>query len=95
MRFCAARSCWKSFTPKYIYVIWLQVYDVDGDGLLTEEDLRSMLSYLVGGQLSEEQLREIISKCQEEAGTGTGISFETFQRFSDVSNFHVSVPTRM
>lgn len=74
-------------------LLWLQVYDLDGDGLLSQDDLRSMLSYLVGGELTEEQCQEFLAKCAEEAGTVTGISFAAFCKHADVSSLEVQVPT--
>ena len=71
----------------------MQVYDLDGDGLLSQDDLRSMLSYMVGGELSEEQCQEFLAKCAEEAGTVSGINFATFCKHADVSSLEVQVPT--
>jgi Ca2+-binding EF-hand superfamily protein len=71
----------------------LQVYDLDGDGLLSQDDLRSMLSYMVGGELSDEQCQEFLAKCTLEAGTVTGINFATFRKHADASELEVQVPT--
>jgi Ca2+-binding EF-hand superfamily protein len=71
----------------------VQVYDLDGDGLLSQDDLRSMLLYMVGGELSEEQCQEFLAKCTEEAGTISGINFATFCKHADISELDVQVPT--
>eukprot|EP01025_Chloroclados_australasicus_P037594 TRINITY_DN38428_c0_g2_i3.p2 TRINITY_DN38428_c0_g2~~TRINITY_DN38428_c0_g2_i3.p2 ORF type:complete len:178 (-),score=8.07 TRINITY_DN38428_c0_g2_i3:106-639(-) len=73
------------------------VYDVDGDGLLTHDDLRNILSYLVGGQLTEEQIQSLLKQIEEEAGTTHGIDFDLFQTFAQkaAKSFEVQVPTRL
>lgn len=73
----------------------VQVYDVDGDGLLSHDDLRSMLSHLVGGQLSDEQVQELLERAAAEASVPGGIDFATFCKHTDVSTLQVSVPARI
>lgn len=71
----------------------MQVYDLDGDGLLSQDDLRSMLSYMVGGELTEDQCQEVLVKCSDEAGTTPGVNLATFCKHADVSSLEVKVPT--
>jgi Ca2+-binding EF-hand superfamily protein len=73
----------------------VQVYDIDGDGILSQDDLRSMISYLVGGEFSEEQCKEFLAKCTEEAGSSTGIDFATFCKYAEVSELKVEVPAAL
>lgn len=53
-----------------------QVYDVDGDGVISREDLSSMLRYMAGSQLSEQQREGLLNKAFAEAGAVTSIDFE-------------------
>lgn len=69
------------------------MYDVDGDGLLSSDDLRSMLSHLVGGQLSDEQVQELLDRAAEEAASPSGIDYATFCKHAIVSDLQVTIPT--
>ena len=68
-------------------------YDVDGDGVVSADDLRSMLRFLVAGQMSEEQVEALVATCLRDAGGGDGVARETFTRFVDVARLEVTVPT--
>lgn len=58
------------------------MYDLDGDGILTKEELMNILQLLVGENISDEQLGNIAERTILEADTtGTGsIHFEDFCR---------------
>eukprot|EP01025_Chloroclados_australasicus_P037592 TRINITY_DN38428_c0_g2_i1.p1 TRINITY_DN38428_c0_g2~~TRINITY_DN38428_c0_g2_i1.p1 ORF type:complete len:238 (-),score=19.31 TRINITY_DN38428_c0_g2_i1:106-819(-) len=95
VRFLSAFSPAASQQDKLRFMF--EVYDVDGDGLLTHDDLRNILSYLVGGQLTEEQIQSLLKQIEEEAGTTHGIDFDLFQTFAQkaAKSFEVQVPTRL
>lgn len=75
----------------------VQVYDVDGDGLITHDDLANMLRHLVGSQLSQQQVEVVISQAFSEVGAKDSFDFETLCKHlgeSAVEDLKVTVPTR-
>ena len=44
------------------------MYDTDGDGLISQEEIRLVIKQLVGGNLSETQLVQIVEKTCDEVG---------------------------
>ena len=47
--------------------VMFECYDVDGDGFISEEDLTRVLRMLVGANLSESELHQIVRKSLDEA----------------------------
>ncbi|KAK9819212.1 hypothetical protein WJX74_006100 [Apatococcus lobatus] len=55
------------------------VYDIDGDGIVTADDLGLMLRHLAGSSLGEENITMIVQRAFEEGGvTGKGFAFDDF-----------------
>ena len=72
------------------------MYDVDGDGEISREDLNSMLRYLIGSQMPEHQRELLLNQVFSEAGKST-IDFDTLRRIVGGSlgkDMDVQVPTR-
>ena len=65
------------------------VYDVDGDGYISRDDMAHVLQQRAGASMSDAEVEEIISRVMEESGSKDGrISFENYSRaFNDVTNF--------
>lgn len=65
-----------------IYVVAFKVYDVDGDGMISEEDLRIVLKAMVGKSLGDEQVLQIVKDTLRDADLDKDgyISFEEFKR---------------
>ena len=93
VRFLAAFSSRTAAKDKAAFMF--ECYDVDGDGLLTADDLRNMLRYLVAGHMSDEQVDKVIGQCFKECGGIPGIDADTFAKFVDTASFEVAVPQRL
>lgn len=93
VRFLAAFSSRASARDKAQFMF--DCYDVDGDGVVSADDLRNMLRYLVAGHLSEEQVEKVVQKCMEECGASGAITAEQFAKHVDTSSFEVQVPQRL
>lgn len=46
-----------------------QMYDADGDGLISQDEIRTVLKQLVGSSLNDSQLVQIVYRTCEEVGT--------------------------
>jgi Ca2+-binding EF-hand superfamily protein len=60
-----------------------RMYDADGDGLLSQEEIRGVLRQLVGASLNETQLVQIVERTCQDVGTVDDqgrIDFEGFSR---------------
>ncbi|KAJ3328883.1 Calcineurin subunit B type 2 [Blyttiomyces sp. JEL0837] len=60
-----------------------QVYDVNGDGLIGHEDLHTILKSMVGKNLKDEEIQQLVDQAILEADTidnDGSISFEEFKR---------------
>ena len=68
-------------------------YDVDGDGAISQDDLRSMLAYITSGQLSDEQVEQVLARCLNEAGSD-GVSVEHFVRSGGLDHLVAEIPQR-
>ncbi|GFR51696.1 hypothetical protein Agub_g14140 [Astrephomene gubernaculifera] len=71
------------------------VYDVDGDGFISREDMSMMLKQLAGSSLSEEDRQDIISRVLAEAGGAERLDLPCFKAAlgsADISNMVVEVP---
>jgi len=56
-----------------------EIYDVDGDGLISASDINLMLRQLAGSALSDNQIKAIISQVESQAaGWEGGLSLEAF-----------------
>ncbi|TPX42004.1 hypothetical protein SeMB42_g05311 [Synchytrium endobioticum] len=67
-----------------------QVYDVDGDGLLSADDLFVILKLMVGSSLPDEHIQQVVDRTILQADTidkDGCISYEEFKR----SMFHVDL----
>eukprot|EP00808_Paulinella_micropora_P012417 g9587.t1 len=64
--------------------VLFECYDVDGDGVISEDDLIRVLKMLVGSFLNDEQLMQIVRKTMQESSPQTKsppcISKETFTK---------------
>ena len=71
------------------------VYDIDGDGVISRDDMELMLRQLAGTSPSEEDLSQIVSRTFQDAGAGpSGMTFEQFARVlqdADLSSMTVEV----
>eukprot|EP00347_Sterkiella_histriomuscorum_P017614 403348664 len=65
------------------------VYDIDSDGLISQEELKQVLKQLVGTSLSDLQLQDIVEKTiQDLDQDGDGkLKFEEFKRIFNNNNF--------
>ncbi|KAI8849370.1 calcineurin subunit B [Chytridium lagenaria] len=60
-----------------------KVYDVNGDGVIDNADLKAILKLMVGKSLAEEEIQQLVDKTILEADTidkDGSISFEEFKR---------------
>jgi hypothetical protein len=93
VRFLAAFSSRARTEDKVRFMF--ECYDVDGDGEVSPDDLRNLMTYLVAGHMSDDQVETVLTSCFDEAGAGATITLEQFSKFVDVSRFQVQVPRRM
>mmetsp|Transcript_42136 Transcript_42136/g.51162 ORF Transcript_42136/g.51162 Transcript_42136/m.51162 type:complete len:173 (+) Transcript_42136:211-729(+) len=71
---------------RFIYMI----FDVDGDGLVSREDLEHMVRVLCGTSLSEEEVNAVLDQTLQ---NDTKISFDRFQKvFSKPIEMTVEIP---
>lgn len=73
------------------------VYDLDGDGAVSREDLELLLRQLAGTAFSDEQIKEVVQSALEEAGAATKgeltlIDFQKSLQRADLSAMKVEVP---
>jgi Ca2+-binding EF-hand superfamily protein len=66
-------------------------YDIDGDGIVSKDDLRSVLQYVVAGQLSDDQMEAVLQRCMDEAGPD-GVTVKQFLRRGGVEQLVSTVP---
>eukprot|EP01013_Petalomonas_cantuscygni_P008672 TRINITY_DN2140_c0_g1_i1.p1 TRINITY_DN2140_c0_g1~~TRINITY_DN2140_c0_g1_i1.p1 ORF type:complete len:177 (+),score=33.33 TRINITY_DN2140_c0_g1_i1:238-768(+) len=66
-----------------------KVYDLDGDGFISNADLFKTLHVMVGANLTDQQLQQVVDKTILEADTDKDglISFEEFERCVEHSDF--------
>jgi len=72
------------------------VHDMDGDGILSKDDLELMLRQLAGSSLSLDYIQMVVEKAFKDAGVSkSGLSYEEFEAAMEGSRFHmhVDVPT--
>lgn len=91
VKFLAAFSARASPQAKATFMF--ECYDVDGDGAISHDDLRSMLQYMTTGQLSEEQVEQVLAKCLDEAGP-EGVTVGHFLRSGGFEELVAEVPHR-
>lgn len=62
-------------------LVAFKIYDIDNDGLISGNELFQVLKMMVGSNLTDTQLQQIVEKTVSEADSdGDGkISFEEFQ----------------
>lgn len=71
------------------------VYDVDGDGAISEEDMEIVLRQLAGSSLSDEELKSIIRKVMKNAAASDrGLTFAEYRAALEGQeiSLHVEVP---
>lgn len=73
------------------------VYDLDGDGVVSREDLELLLRQLAGTAFSDEQMKEVVQQALDEAGAAqrgelTLPDFQKSLRRADLSAMKVEVP---
>ncbi|EFJ43382.1 hypothetical protein VOLCADRAFT_65983 [Volvox carteri f. nagariensis] len=71
------------------------VYDVDGDGFISREDMSMMLKQLAGSTLSEEDRQDIIGRVLVLAGGADRLDYAAFQTAlsgADLAKMVVEVP---
>ncbi|MEW5304141.1 MAG: hypothetical protein WDW38_003502 [Sanguina aurantia] len=75
--------------------VMFEVYDIDGDGIITRDDMTVMLRQLAGSSLSDSDLRGIIEAALTEAGAPNGLNLAAFTAGladADLSNMTVEFP---
>ena len=84
-------NCWSSNIIFIVYhvLVAFQIYDIDQDGFISNGELFQVLKMMVGNNLKEVQLQQIVDK--------TILQFDkdgdgkiSFQEFCDVSFFLIS-----
>jgi len=72
-----------------------QIYDIDGDGFISREELFTVLQMMVGNNLKEEQLHSVVNRTLAYADKDMDgrISFEEFE--SIIGKLGGSVPKKM
>mmetsp|Transcript_14457 Transcript_14457/g.43727 ORF Transcript_14457/g.43727 Transcript_14457/m.43727 type:complete len:178 (-) Transcript_14457:4154-4687(-) len=73
------------------------VYDMDGDGAVSREDLELILRQLAGTSFSDEQVKEAVQQALQEAGRAdagelTLPDFEKALKTADLSAMKVDIP---
>ncbi|KFM26967.1 Calcineurin subunit B [Auxenochlorella protothecoides] len=60
--------------------VMFDVYDVDGDGFISEDDMAQTLRYLIGSTLAEAELRSVIERTMVAAGADAkGLTFAQYK----------------
>ena len=93
VRFLAAFSSRATIDAKAEFMF--ECYDVDGDGIVSADDLRNMLHYLVAGHLTDDQVDNVIQRCLKDASGSDGVTVEDFKRLADPASLKVQVPQRL
>ncbi|DBA70215.1 TPA: hypothetical protein ACH3X2_012126 [Trebouxia sp. C0005] len=74
------------------------VYDSDGDGLVSADDMELMLRQLAGSTLSDGDLRKLVSRALQQASAEKGLTREQFSkamRNTDLGAMCVSIDASM
>ncbi|KAL3158350.1 hypothetical protein ABBQ38_010589 [Trebouxia sp. C0009 RCD-2024] len=74
------------------------VYDSDGDGLVSADDMELMLRQLAGSALRDEELRALINRALQQAGAEAGLTREQFSDAltnTDLGAMSVSIDASM
>eukprot|EP00877_Chromochloris_zofingiensis_P005861 jgi/Chrzof1/1528/Cz10g11080.t1 len=81
-----------------LYFMFL-VYDVDGDGVVSRDDMQIMLRQLAGSSLSDDDISALISKAFEEAHCNhVGLKLQDFTealKDQELGGMVVEVPTEL
>lgn len=73
-----------------------RVYDVDGDGLVTRDDMQIMLRQLAGSSLNDDDISCLVSRALQESNSPQGLTLQAFRDTispKDLTNMVVQVPT--
>ncbi|KAF8055750.1 CNB1 [Scenedesmus sp. PABB004] len=95
-RLLAAFSDRAAYEDKVRFIF--RAYDVDGDGLVTRDDLQIMLRQLAGSSLSDDDIGGLVSRALAEAGSPGGLTLQAFRDTlapADLGGMVVSVPTEL
>ncbi|KAL0229457.1 hypothetical protein GEMRC1_014074 [Eukaryota sp. GEM-RC1] len=73
-----------------------QIYDVDADGIISDNDLTKIVKMLVGETLSDTQIEQVVSKTIAESDTdGDGaLSFEEFAKCMSSTDLEMKMSIR-
>eukprot|EP00878_Enallax_costatus_P004891 GHUV01005146.1.p1 GENE.GHUV01005146.1~~GHUV01005146.1.p1 ORF type:complete len:179 (+),score=35.46 GHUV01005146.1:738-1274(+) len=73
-----------------------KVYDVDGDGLVTRDDMQIMLRQLAGSSLTDDDINCLVIRALQEAASPEGLTLKAFRDTlspKDLGNMVVEIPT--
>lgn len=71
------------------------VYDTDGDGIISRDDMQIMLRQLAGSSVTDEDLQLVIDKALTQTDSPNGLDIAAFSRAlskADVSDMVVEIP---
>jgi serine/threonine-protein phosphatase 2B regulatory subunit len=95
--FVRVLAAFSSRTPREDKVRFIfEVYDVDGDGVVSREDMSVVLRQLGGAGLADAQVHELIDRAFGEAGVSDGLrpgDFAAALKDQDLSGMVVTVPS--
>ena len=66
-----------------IVLVAFQIYDIDGDGFISSSDLFTILSSMLGSNVSDDQIMQIVQRTISDADvldSDGSISFQEFKR---------------
>nr|ADE77797.1 unknown [Picea sitchensis] len=91
LAFLSAFSSRASIRQKIEFIF--KVYDSDGNGKVTLEDILEVLRDLTGSFISEEQRQQVVGQVLEEAGYSKdcGLTIEDFVKILDMSGLKMEV----
>lgn len=95
--FVRVLAAFSSRTPREDKVRFIfEVYDVDGDGVVSREDMSVVLRQLGGAGLADAAVHELIDRAFGEAGVSDGLrpaDFAAALKDQDLSGMVVTVPS--
>lgn len=95
-QFLAAFSDRASYEEKVKFIFW--VYDVDGDGVVTFDDMQIMLRQLAGSTVSDEDINTLVKRALAEANAPQGLTLQKFKETlsaQELAGMVVEVPTEL
>jgi serine/threonine-protein phosphatase 2B regulatory subunit len=73
-----------------LFLVAFQVYDIDQDGFISNGELFQVLKIMVGNNLNEVQLQQIVDKTILEADKDRDGKI-SFEEFVNVTNLHLVI----